>query len=50
MGLQYPVDRVRCVCWACSGTGFHLTAVQPISYRRCWMCYGARGLTEATHD
>ena len=50
MGLQYPANPVRCCCWACHGTGFHLASVQPIQFRRCWMCYGARGQTEATHD
>lgn len=37
---------VTAICWACSGTGFHIKTVKPFTYKKCWMCYGHRGLRE----
>lgn len=41
--LKYPQRPVRQICWVCVGTGYHLESVQPMAFRPCWMCYGARG-------
>lgn len=44
MPLVYPSDRlVREICWACRGTGVTFVSVDPWKFRKCWMCYGARG-------
>ena len=33
---------VQC-CWACKGAGYRLRSLSPITFKRCWMCYGRRG-------
>lgn len=44
MPLAYPDGRmVVDICWACSGAGYTLKTVAPITFRICWMCYGWRG-------
>lgn len=48
--LAYPgVIAIRQCCWACKGSGWVLASSSPIRFRRCFMCYGARGRGEERH-
>lgn len=42
--LLYPgLFAIRECCWACKGTGRTFAGVNPLRFRRCFMCYGAGG-------
>jgi len=30
-------------CWKCAGTGSLVKSVGPITYQKCYICYGNRG-------
>ena len=51
MPVKFPDSgRVREVCWACSGAGFRMRSVAPVTFSVCWMCNGNRGKYETVSE